>query len=123
MTRGLRFAFLGRHNGIANAVIDTRTNQTWRAVNPTRDGYADQDYGISCRLFDPQSRQIVMVAGGITTFGTEGAASIFLDPSLFANLVKNAPRDWETKNIEAVVRVSIIGSTPSAPEVVATNFW
>lgn len=123
MTRDLRFSFVWSKDFAERAVIDRQTNRAWHAVNPKPNGYADQDYGILCRLFDTQSRQIVMVAGGITTFGTEGAASALFDPSLFGEVVRNAPPHWETKNIEAVVRVSIIGNTPSEPEVVATHFW
>lgn len=123
VTRGLRFSFLWSQDFSQQAVIDTQTNRTWRPVNPKPNGYADQDYGILCRLFDARSGQIVMVAGGITTFGTEGAASAFFNPEIFANVVKDAPAHWETKNMEAIVRVSIIGTTPTTPEVIATHFW
>jgi hypothetical protein len=104
-------------------ILDKRTGQIWRPVNPTDKGYADQDYCILCRIFDPESGQIVMIAAGITTFGTEGAASLLFNPVWFAQLLKQAPQGWQTKNFEAVVRVTIIGMATSLPSVVATHFW
>jgi len=122
-TRGLRFSFVWSDDFGARAVVDSLTNKVWHPVNAKPSGYADYDYGILCRLFNPQSGQIEMIAGGITTFGTEGAASAFFSPDAIAAAVKSAPPKWETKNFEAVVRVSITGMTPSVPEVVAVHFW
>jgi hypothetical protein len=44
-------------------------------------------------------------------------------PELFSGLVAHAPVNWETKNFQAVIRVSVIGTTPSTPQIVATHFW
>lgn len=126
MTRDLPFSFetddatMPRPRG---QIIEMRTKKIWKPVNETPHGYAEEDYGILSRLFDPVTRQIVLVAGGITTFGTEGAASVFFDSELFSDLLKDAPRNWETKNFQAVIHVSIIGTTPSAPRCVAAQFW
>ena len=122
-TRGLRFSYVWSDDFCARAIVDSLTNKVWHPVNAKPSGYADCDYGILCRLFNPQSGQIEMIAGGITTFGTEGVASAFFSPDAIAAAVKGAPPNWETKNFEAVVRVSITGMTPSVPEVVAVHFW
>jgi hypothetical protein len=108
------------HNKI---ILDRRTGQIWRPVNQNSKGYADQDHGILCRIFDSESGQIVTIAAGITTFGTAGAAGLLFNPDWFAGFVKQAPRGWEIRNFEAVVRVSIIGMATSPPQVVATHFW
>jgi hypothetical protein len=104
-------------------ILDRRTGQIWRPVNQNSKGYADQDHGILCRIFDAESGQIVTIAAGITTFGTAGAAGLLFNPDWFAEFVKQAPHDWQTRNFEAVVRVSIIGMATSPPQVVATHFW
>jgi hypothetical protein len=121
MTRDLRFTL--KHSGPDQTIVDSNSGRIWRAVNPTPNGYADQDYGILCRLFDSASEQIVMLAAGITTFGTEAAASMFFDAVAFEQVVRQAPSDWNKKNMQAVVQVSVIGTTPSSPQVVATHFW
>lgn len=121
--RNLHFAPLTGDNSTERSFVDTQTKQVWTAVKHPSKPYVDVDYGILCRLFDSSSGQIVFLAVGTWTFGTEGAASLLFDPDQFAALVKHAPTDWETKNFEAVVRVSIIGNTPSVPQIVASYFW
>jgi hypothetical protein len=95
----------------------------WTAVKHPPNPYVDVDYGILCRLFDSITGQIVFLAVGTQTFGTEGAASLLFNPELFAQVVKQAPSNWETRNLQAVIRVSVIGTTPSTPQLVATHFW
>jgi hypothetical protein len=104
-------------------ILDKTSGRVWRPVNETPGGFADQDFGLLCRLFDPASGQIVMIAAGITTFGTAGAAGLLFDPARFSELERQAPRDWKTKNFEAIVRVGIIGMATSSPQVVASYFW
>jgi len=123
MTRNLRFSLMWSKNSSDRAIVDTRSGQAWKPVNPTPEGYASQDYGLLCRLFDKESGQIAMIAGGLTTFGTEGAAAVFFNNAAFEDVVKQAPSDWKVRNFEAVICVSIIGTTASSPQLVASHFW
>lgn len=122
ITRNLRFNFQANATGTLQ-LYDGQTHQAWQATNMTYAGYADEDYGILSRLFDTASGQVIMIAGGITTFGTEGAACVFFDSGMFGKIAALAPKGWEKKNFQAVIRVSIIGATPSTPQIVATHFW
>jgi hypothetical protein len=100
-----------------------QTKQEWLPVGVKPHGYADEDYGIACRLIDSKSGQMMMIAAGTTTFGTQSAAEFLLDPAMISALVKKAPANWEFKNFEAVIHTSIIRATPGPPQVVATYFW
>lgn len=100
MTRRLRFNFVpdpDSSNGIY--VIDTQTARKWGPII-TQNGYADQDYAILCRLFDSINGQIVFIAAGISTFGIKSAAEFLFNSSLFSQLVKGAPKNWETKDFK-----------------------
>lgn len=123
MTRNLRFSLQWNESISDRAILDTQSGKTWKTLGATPEGYADQDYGLLCRLFDKESGQIAMIAGGITTFGTEAAAAVFFGTPAFDDLIRQAPKGWETKNFEAVVHVSIIGATPGSPQLVASHFW
>jgi hypothetical protein len=122
-TKGLRYNMVAGKTWAESYIIDSKTGQRWQAENLQPDGYATADYGIVARLFDAVSGQILFVAAGITTFGTEGAASVLFDPHAFRKVLKDAPGNWTSKNFQAVVKVSIIGTTPSTPEIAATHFW
>ena len=122
-TKGLRFQLVAAKKWADSYVADTQTGKRWQAENLQPNGYATADYGIVARLFDGVSGQVLFVAAGITTFGTEGAASVLFDPKAFQRVLKGAPDDWTEKNLEAIVKVSIFGTTPSTPEIIATHFW
>ena len=123
MTSGLRFAPVHLEGAGERAIIDRQTKQTWTPVKKPQNPYVDVDYGILCRLFDLTTGQIAFLAVGTQTFGTEGAANLLFYPELFSSLIRQAPSNWETKNIQAVIRVSVIGTTPSTPQLVASYFW
>ncbi|WP_188759016.1 hypothetical protein [Edaphobacter acidisoli] len=123
VTSNLRYTISPPDSSGGSYIRDTKTGKIWQSMNPTPNGYADQDYGLLCRIFDSESGQIILIAAGLTTFATEGAGSILFDPALFAAILRNAPTDWETKNFQAVIHVSIIGTTPSSPTIVASYFW
>jgi len=123
MTHDLRFTPFNDPVTGLRSFIDRQTKQIWQEVKRPASPYVDVDYGILCRLFDSVSGQIVFLAVGTQTFGTEGAANLLFDSVLFAGLIQHAPANWETKNFQAVIRVSVIGTTPSPAEIVATHFW
>ena len=121
--KGLPYKLVSGETWADSYIEDSQSGKRWQAENLQSDGYATADYAIVARLFHPVSGQIMFVAAGITTFGTEGAASVLFEPRTFAEVVKDAPTNWESKNFEAIVKVSIMGTTPSMPEVVAKHFW
>lgn len=122
ITEKLRFT-LARDESNNKMIIDKSTGKMWKPVNMTEHGFAERDYGMLCRLFDPASGQIVMIAAGILTFGTVGAADFLFSPERFDELIKQAPEGWEQKNLEAIISVGIVGMATAVPQVVATHFW
>ena len=122
-TKGLRYNLVSGEKWADSYIEDSQSGKRWQAENLRPDGYATADHAIVARLFDAVSGEILFVAAGITTFGTEAAASALFDPHTFASLVQDAPTGWESKSFEAIVRVSIFGTAPSTTEVVARHFW
>lgn len=122
-TQGLRFAPLSTEDRLVRGFVDRQTKQTWESEKRPGDKNVSVDYGILSRMFDVASGQIIIVAAGTRTFGTQGAAQGLFDPAWFSDMVQHGPRDWEKKNFQALVRVSVIGITPSTPQIVATHFW
>ncbi len=123
MMQGLRFVMHWNDDYAKRTILDSSSGETWSSINPTRQGYADKDFGVLTRIFDRETGQIVMIAAGLTTFGTEGAAAVLTDVELARQLAAAASSDWQTKNFQAVVRVEVVGVTPSVPQIIATHFW
>jgi hypothetical protein len=70
------------------------------------------DYAIVARIIHPESQGIV-IASGIGDGGTLAACEFLTDPLLMNDLLKQAPADWNTKNIEVVIGVRLSGTRPS----------
>jgi hypothetical protein len=122
ITKSLRYHLVRNTDGPGGSVRDAQTGKIYGPIN-THNGYAPEDYALVCRLFDAAANQIILVAAGITTFGTESAARFFFRPELFEQLIAGQNKGWQKKNFQALIHISIIETTPSAPTIVATNFW
>ena len=107
----------------AISVCDTSNGHIWGPVVRTNGFFGDEDYGIVTRYFDNSVGQTVLIATGVTTFGTLAAARYLTDESLFTKLLEHAPNDWRKKNFQAVIHVAVVGTTVVGPSVVATHFW
>lgn len=123
MTKGLRYNMQWDSEKQKRSIVDTATGKSWLSVNPTSQGYADADYGLLTRLFDHATGQISMIAGGLTTFGTEAAAEILSNVADLNLVLKAAPTNWQRLNFQVVVQTVIVGTTPSHPSIVAVHFW
>ncbi len=107
----------------AISVCDTANGHIWGPVVRANGFFGDEDYGIVTRYFDNSVGQTVLIATGVTTFGTLAAARYMVEESLFSKLLEHAPKDWRPKNFPAVVHVAVVGTTIVGPSVVATHFW
>lgn len=113
----------GELNFGERSFIDSQTNQTWETVKGSDGKYVTTDYGLVCRVFDAYTEQVMFLVFGLYTFGTEAAATLLFQPNLFSQLLRKAPAGWEFKNFQAIVRVSVVGTTISEPQIVAAHFW
>jgi hypothetical protein len=105
-------------------ILETRAQRrSWAAVGLRHSGRADEDYAIVGRITDSKSGQFVLIAAGLTTFGTQSAAECLVEPGCIASLTAQAPSAWTSKNIQAVIHTKILGNTPGPPRVVASYVW
>jgi hypothetical protein len=74
-------------------------------------------------VFDVNSGRMVVIAAGITHFGTEGAGEFLSDPRSFSEVVPPLPRDWPSRNLQIVLRVPVVHGASGHPQVLATHVW
>ena len=74
LTEGLRFSLKREDNPDVRGVVDRLHGPglTWQ-VKRGPEGWGDEDYALVTRVFNPQTENVVVAAGGITHFGTMGA--------------------------------------------------
>ena len=94
----------------------------WKVPAPNT-GAPSEDYGIATRVFVSDPGHVIMSLTGINHFAIK-AASEFLGADRYLRAaVAQLPAGWQTKNVQFVIHVNIIGKTTGPPEVVAAQAW
>lgn len=123
VTQKLRFGFESR-DGVA-LLVDRHspTKTTWATAWDLPYQKLSRDYAIVARIHDQTTGQPVIIAAGISEEGTEAAGEILYNPEYLDSLVARAPRDWDKKNLEAVIETQVIEGHPGPPSILAVEAW
>jgi hypothetical protein len=126
---GRRFRF-GREiiDGIAyQYVLDMRnpSDRKWRfpIIRSARLSGPYEEYGIVDRTMVSAAEQAVVSIVGGTEQVTLAAGELLVNPKYLTEAIKNAPLDWDKKNLQLVVRTKIIQGASGPPSVVALHVW
>jgi hypothetical protein len=124
LTGELRFYFESE-GAVADYVRDRKNpaKSDWRVPNSWPYPRAATDYAIVSRVVNSTTEQTVVTVAGITGFGTQAAGEFLTNESYLAEALKQAPRDWQKKNMQVVLSTRIMSGTPGPPQVLAVFFW
>ena len=81
------------------------------------------DYAIVTRMVDKTTDRPVIIAAGLTQYGTFGAGEFLSNPDYFSEAVRQLPRDWPKKNLQIVLSVPVVNRISGRPHVLATYVW
>jgi hypothetical protein len=104
-------------------ITDNGKDTGWNLPNLPRDRHTGEDYAIVSRVFHPDTHAMLVEMAGITQYGTDAASDLVTNPDLMAEALRGAPKDWQSKNLQLVVRVKVISGAPTSPKVVQRYFW
>ncbi len=116
VTGELPFSF---HGG--TRIEDKAQHQMWETP-PAVNG-STTDYALITRVLHAKTGGPVITIAGIGEFGTQASAEFLANPDRLRELLKSAPRDWEDKNMQAVLRIRVVEFSPVGVDVVATRYW
>jgi hypothetical protein len=114
ITENLRFGFQGH-----STIVDRFTPQKQWTANADR----SETYAIAARVLNGWNGKVVIVIGGVGYAATRAAGDFITSPQSIAKMAKSLPRDWESKNIEVVLRTTVKNQVPSPAEIVAIYSW
>ena len=75
------------------------------------------------RFHDATTDSWVVVLAGVGRNGTEAAAQFATSPHYMQMLRDRAGADFSNRNVEAVLKVSVIDGKTGAPSVEAVHIW
>lgn len=81
------------------------------------------DYAIVSRILDTTTNRPVVIAAGITRYGTMAAGELLSNPQYFSEAVSQLPAGWQKKNLQVVLRVPVVNRVPGRPRILATHVW
>jgi hypothetical protein len=120
MMKGCRFETAGEPPyGIRERVPPGRT---WGAAGLAQHKVTE-DHGLISRVFDQRSGQPVILLAGVSHFGTAAAAEFVSDPALLHAVFRNVQTNWDRKNVQIIIRTSVLAETHGSPEFVVIHIW
>jgi len=75
------------------------------------------------RVFRRDTRQVLIVAGGLKHFGTGAAGEFVTNPIYWRDAVAQLPKDWTRRNVQIVLETRVIRKAASPPKVLAVHCW
>jgi len=82
-----------------------------------------EDFALVSRVLDPVTERMVVLAGGLTGYGTVAAGEFLSNPAYIETITATAPSKWAHKNVEVLISTKVINGKSGPPKVVTAHFW
>ena len=105
-----------------NAIVDQTQPHHWQRDQSLPYSNAD-DYALVARFRDPAVNGWVVAAAGLGSNGTEAAARFITSPQYMELLRDQVGSGFADRNIEAVLKVSVINGRTGDPSILAVYSW
>jgi len=121
LTSTLHFAFIedGDQYMIREQSPGTRV---WKTKTGAR-GETTEDFALVSRLLDSKTGQFTIATAGIGPNGTQAAGEFVSNPKYLEEGLRNAPANWQAKNLEIVLQTTVTDSVAGPPHAVAAYYW
>jgi hypothetical protein len=130
LTRQLRYSLgldADRHLiYIRDAKNPSSRDWSW-ATNQSRENNGSahtpvlQDYALISRIRNSETGHVVVVIGGLYTYGTQSAGEFLTDPRLMQAISRAAEVDAAHPNLQIVLGTTVTDQTPGPPKVLAVS--
>jgi hypothetical protein len=80
-----------------------------------------QDYALISRIRNSGTGHVVVVIGGLYTFGTQAAGEFLTDPQLMQAVAEASQLDTAHPNLQIVLGTTVTDDTPGPPRVLALS--
>jgi hypothetical protein len=123
VTEKLRFGFEMK-DGVGRLVDRKGPHPTsWNLQRDASSRKVVRDYAIVARIHDDTTGQPVILIAGILGTGTEAAGEVIYNPTYLDLLLQKAPKNWDRKNLEAVIETNVFENNPGPPNILAVETW
>ncbi len=96
------------------------TNQSPRPVTGANSPRV-RDYALISRIQNSETGHVVVIVGGLYTYGTEAAGEFLVNPELMKALVRETALKPSTQRIQIVLGTTVTDGTPGPPQILAVS--
>jgi hypothetical protein len=82
-----------------------------------------EDYALISRVRDSVTERMMVLAGGITGYGTLAASEFLTNPEYMEAIAAHAPANWAHKNIQILIATKVINGKSGPPKTLMAHFW
>jgi hypothetical protein len=82
-----------------------------------------EDFAVVSRVLDPVTERMVVLAGGLTGYGTVAAGEFLSNPAYMETITAAAPGTWARRNVEVLISTKVINGKSGPPKAVIAHFW
>jgi hypothetical protein len=121
----LRFTFSKDSVQDVGMVCDSQhpEHSEWKLTDYWPEWDVPVDYAILTRMVDTSTDRPVIIAAGLTQYGTIGAGELLTNQEYFSEAARRLPKDWKRKNLQIVLSVPVVNRTSGRPRILATHVW
>jgi hypothetical protein len=111
---------------IKDAKNPSSRSWSWRTDQPTNHhvgpgGPVVNDYALISRIRNSETGHVVVVIGGLYTYGTEAAGEFLSDPRMIQAVADAIKSDSSRQNLQIVLQTTVTDETPGPPRAVAVS--
>jgi hypothetical protein len=122
LTGSLRYYIDRSTQSFSYEVLD-RQNPGKVVFSAPRNASRPEEYAIVSRIFDAPTEKTVVSIAGMTFNGTTMAGEFLTSDRYMREAFGNAPPKWNQKNIQVILRTTMVAGATGPPKVVGTYFW
>ena len=111
---------------IRDAKNPSSRDWSW-ATNQSREPFVGanspklQDFALISRIRDSETGHVVVVIGGLYTYGTQAAGEFLTDPDLMKAISRDIQLSGTSQNLQVVLGTTVTDDTPGPPRVLAVS--
>lgn len=130
LTHGLRYTLALDGEKHLIYIRDAKNPQSrtwsWGTDKPTERRHGagapvQQDYALISRIWNSDTGHVVIVIGGLYTYGTQTAGEFLTDPQFMQAVTKSIPADNAHRNLQIVLGTTVTDDTPGPPRILAVS--
>ena len=121
----LHFRFQAESDHGVRWIEDTSNpnDKTWSVDLSAPYDQVRSDYALISRIQDQTTGQWWIGIAGLTGLGTLTAHQMVMDPNAMTMLASSLPKDWEHKNLQIVVAVTMVQGSTGGTRVMSAYVW